>query len=171
MVLHTWDQRLRPHFHVHALVPAGALCDQRTRWTAGGRKFLFPVKALSKVFRAKYLDGLKELIAEEQVDVPDSCQSMLIAIQNGSTRRLSKHFKGPWVVYAQKPFAGPARWPTISVATFIARRSQTTEFLASTVTKFDFRIEIAPTETVAKWSRSAGLSSWDASCSTFSPNV
>ena len=34
---------------------------------------------------------------------------MLIAIQNGSTRRLSKHFKGPWVVYSQKPFAGPGK--------------------------------------------------------------
>lgn len=107
MVLHTWDQRLRPHFHVHALVPAGALCDNGTRWSAGGRKFLFPVKALSQVYRAKYLDGVRKLIVEEKLDVPDSCQSMLAGIQNESTRRLSKHFKGPWVVYAQKPFAGP----------------------------------------------------------------
>lgn len=62
MVLHTWDQRLRPHFHVHALVPAGALCDQRTRWAAGGRKYLFPVKALSMVFRAKFLDRLRKSV-------------------------------------------------------------------------------------------------------------
>lgn len=107
MVLHTWDQRLRPHFHVHALVPAGALCEGGTRWAAGGRKFLFSVKAISKVFRAKYLDGLQTLITEGEIDVPASCESMLPSIQNGNTRRLSKYLKGPWVVYAQKPFSGP----------------------------------------------------------------
>jgi hypothetical protein len=109
MVLHTWDQRLRPHFHVHCLVPSGALCDGGTRWAAGGRKFLFPVKALSKVFRAKYLDGLKRLILEDKVDVPESCDSMIDAIRNGNARCLARHFRPPWVVYAQRPFAGPEK--------------------------------------------------------------
>lgn len=109
MVLHTWDQRIRPHFHVHALVPAGALCDNGTRWAAGGGKFLFSVKAVSKVFRAKYLEGLKKLLVDNEIDVPESCQSLVPAIKNGSTRRLCKHLKGPWVVYAQKPFSGPEK--------------------------------------------------------------
>jgi hypothetical protein len=56
MVLHTWDQLLKAHFHVHCLIPAGALASDGSRWIASGDKFLFYVKALSKVFRGKYLD-------------------------------------------------------------------------------------------------------------------
>ena len=109
MVLHTWDQRLRPHFHVHALVAAGALCDGGTRWAAGGRKFLFHVKALSIVFRAKYLDGLKELIVNDDLDIPKSLASMTATLRSGNTRRLMKHLKPPWVVYSKPPFAGPKK--------------------------------------------------------------
>jgi hypothetical protein len=51
LVLHTWDQRLNAHFHVHALIASGALSDDGSRWIAGGSQFLFPVRALSKCFR------------------------------------------------------------------------------------------------------------------------
>ena len=61
MVLHTWDQQLRPHFHLDVLMASGALADGGCRWVAGGSTFLFPVRALSKVFRAKSLDGLAML--------------------------------------------------------------------------------------------------------------
>jgi hypothetical protein len=53
LVLHTWDQQLRAHFHLHCLIAAGALADDGSRWIAGGRQFLFPVHGLSKMFRAK----------------------------------------------------------------------------------------------------------------------
>ena len=53
LVLHTWDQQLRAHFHVHALIPSGALSDDGSGWITGGRKFLFPVRGLSKMFRGK----------------------------------------------------------------------------------------------------------------------
>jgi hypothetical protein len=109
MVLHTWDQRLKPHFHVHCLVPSGALCDKGTRWAAGGRTFLFSVRALSKTFRAKYLDGLRQLIADSEIDIPERDQSITEIVRRGNVKRLSKHFRGPWVVYAQKPFAGPKK--------------------------------------------------------------
>src|SRR5262244_2767716 len=46
MVLHTWDQLLNVHFHVHCLVPGGALADAGTRWMPTHPAFLFPVKAL-----------------------------------------------------------------------------------------------------------------------------
>jgi len=54
LVLHTWDQRLHAHFHVHALIASGALSEDGSRWIAGGRKFLFPVHGLSKVFRIRH---------------------------------------------------------------------------------------------------------------------
>ena len=57
MVLHTWGQNLGQHIHVHCVVTDGALSPARERWlTPPRRGFLFPTAALSKVFRAKYLD-------------------------------------------------------------------------------------------------------------------
>jgi hypothetical protein len=57
MILHSWDQRVPPHFHVHALVPGGTLADQGQTWKATPAPYLFPVKALSTVLRAQYRDG------------------------------------------------------------------------------------------------------------------
>ena len=59
LVLHPWGQTLTQHLHVHAVVTGGAL-DANGQWHAPSRGFLFPVKALSKVFRAKFLAGLAE---------------------------------------------------------------------------------------------------------------
>ncbi len=59
MVLHTWNQVLEHHIHVHCVVTGGALSPEHDRWIATKRRdFLFPVKALSKVFRSKYLGAL-----------------------------------------------------------------------------------------------------------------
>src|SRR5512134_406105 len=58
-VLHTWDQTLKDHFHLHCLIPAGALSVDQNRWIGARPNFLFPVKALSRVFRGKFLDLLE----------------------------------------------------------------------------------------------------------------
>jgi Putative transposase/Transposase zinc-binding domain len=92
-VLHTWDQTLKDHFHLHCLVPAGALSLDHSRWIAARKNFLFPVKALSRVFRAKFLDLLKQNIARGQ-----------IAAANRDSQAL---WKKNWVVYAKKPFGSP----------------------------------------------------------------
>lgn len=107
LLLHTWDQQLRPHYHVHALVPSGALSPDGTRWIAGGAKFLFPVHGLSRMFRARYLDGLAELLDDGQLDLPPH----LAALNAPPARRrfLQTLRRKPWVVYAQRPFAGPRK--------------------------------------------------------------
>ena len=58
LVLHTWTQTLQRHLHVHALMANGALGEDG-QWKQSRRGFLFPVKALSKVFREKFIDALK----------------------------------------------------------------------------------------------------------------
>ena len=83
LVLHTWDQRLRAHYHLHCLIASGALSADHSQWIAGGRKFLFPVRGLSKMFRAKYLDGLEVLLADGQLDIPPQ----LCWLQEPSGRR------------------------------------------------------------------------------------
>jgi hypothetical protein len=88
-VLHTWDQKLQDHFHLHCLIPAGALSLDRRRWIAARKNFLFPVKALSRVFRGKFLDRLKK---------------PAFAAADGEIRAARQK---NWVVYAKQPFGSP----------------------------------------------------------------
>jgi hypothetical protein len=105
MVLHTWDQLLKPHFHVHALVPGGALADEGQRWNPTHAKFLFPVKALSTVFRAKYLDGLRRFYADQELRLTHTTSEL------EAPKAFETFVKGlrskNWVVYAKPPFGGP----------------------------------------------------------------
>jgi hypothetical protein len=107
LVLHTWDQRLRAHFHLHCLIASGALAEDGSRWIAGGSQFLFRVCALSKVFRGKYLDGLAALLAEGQLDLPPQ----LSQLGQASLRRrwLRRLRRKRCVVYSKAPFAGPRK--------------------------------------------------------------
>jgi predicted Zn-ribbon and HTH transcriptional regulator len=104
-VLHTWDQTLLDHFHLHCLVPAGALSFDQKRWTPARKNFLFPVKALSIVFRGKFLDLLKKafgrnklLLVGQTVSLADSVAFNLL---------INALRKTPWIVYAKKPFGSP----------------------------------------------------------------
>lgn len=97
MILHTWDQMLRPHFHLHCLIAAGALDADQNRWICGDPNFLFAVRALSQVFRGKFLDGLSQLHRRGELhSVPDDLPPPLQPLRHK-----------PWIVYAKKPFAGP----------------------------------------------------------------
>jgi hypothetical protein len=92
-VLHTWDQTLTDHFHLHCLVPAGALSFDHHRWISARKNFLFPVTALSQVFRGKFLDLLHQ-----------ACDKGKIPAANRDTQAL---WKKNWLVYAKKPFGSP----------------------------------------------------------------
>jgi hypothetical protein len=110
MILHTWDQKLNAHIHLHALVAGGALADDgagATRWVATGAKFLFPVHAMSKVFRGKFLAGLKALRDTNALTLPvppgpSARGKPLIAL-------LERLYRKAWAVYAKTPFDGPER--------------------------------------------------------------
>jgi len=107
LVLHTWDQQLRPHFHIHGLIASGALSADGTRWIAGGSRFLFPVHGLSKMFRGKYLDALANLLAQRRLDLPPQSSEL----DNPASRRrwLRRLRRKSWVVYSKPPFAGPRK--------------------------------------------------------------
>jgi predicted Zn-ribbon and HTH transcriptional regulator len=93
VVLHTWDQTLKDHFHLHCLVPAGALALDQNRWVAARKNFLFAVKALSRVFRGKFLALLKHSIDRGKIACTDN--PLKASRQNN------------WVVYVKKPFGSP----------------------------------------------------------------
>jgi hypothetical protein len=90
-VLHTWDQTLKDHFHLHCLIPAGALSFDHSRWINAPRNFLFPVKALSRVFRGKFLKLLTQA-DRSKIEVKGEIKASR---------------KKNWVVYAKKPFGSP----------------------------------------------------------------
>jgi len=98
LVLHTWKQDLGRHVHVHALVAGGALSDAG-EWISPKKGFLFPDRALSKVFRGKFVAGLESL--RRQGLLPDFLDpSAWQCLKQG----LYAH---DWVVYAKQPLGGP----------------------------------------------------------------
>jgi Putative transposase/Transposase zinc-binding domain len=107
MVLHTWDQLLNAHFHVHCLVPGGALADDGSRWVPTSPTFLFPVKALGMVFRAKFLEALGQAHTTAALTFNDATATL--ATSQGFTHLLDHLYATAWVVYAKAPFAGPAQ--------------------------------------------------------------
>ena len=103
-VLHTWSQTLLDHYHLHCIVTGGALAPDG-RWKAKSAHWLFPVKALSKVFRAKYRDGLRALFAAGSLGFHG--QLATLARANIFHRMLNEVCRQPWVVFSKRPFAGP----------------------------------------------------------------
>src|SRR6266542_1751186 len=104
-VLHTWDQTLKDHFHLHCLVPAGALSFDHSRWIGARPNFLFPVTALSRVFRGKFLDLLKSAFAQNKLLLVG--QTAFLADPVALKLLIHALRKKPWIVYAKKPFESP----------------------------------------------------------------
>ena len=104
-VLHTWDQTLLDHFHLHCLVPAGALSFDQMRWSPARKNFLFPVKALSIVFCGKFLDLLKSAFAQNKLLFVG--QTASLANPAAFQLLINALRKKPWIVYAKKPFGSP----------------------------------------------------------------
>jgi predicted RNA-binding Zn-ribbon protein involved in translation (DUF1610 family) len=104
-VLHTWTRDLRFHPHAHCIVTAGGLDENEECWVPTRSRFLFPVKAMSKVFRGKILDGLARLYGDGALylgaaHAPSSDAEDFNQLKN-------KLYRKEWVVYAKPPFGGP----------------------------------------------------------------
>ncbi len=104
-VLHTWGQTLTQHVHVHCVVTGGALARDGTRWIPARPGFLFPVRALAKVFRGRYLAGLRR--AFDRGDLHLTGGLAPLADPAALTAWLAELRAQAWVVYCKPPFAGP----------------------------------------------------------------
>ena len=104
-ILHTWGQTLTQHLHLHCLVTGGALAADSAQWIGWRPSFLFPVRALATVFRAKYLAGLAQAFDAGQLTFAGGTSPL--ADRCTFTGFLGGLRAVPWVVYAKRPFAGP----------------------------------------------------------------
>jgi hypothetical protein len=104
-VLHTWGQNLLHHPHVHCVVPAGGLSADHKSWVRPRYAFFLPVKVLSRVFRGKFLAGLRESYRRGELRLPGAIESL--ADPKAFAALLRGLFRREWVVYAKRPFGGP----------------------------------------------------------------
>jgi hypothetical protein len=104
-VLHTWGQQLEHHPHVHAVVPGGGLSADGATWIACRPNFFVPVKVLGRVFRGKFLEGLRRAYDTGQLQFAGSTSDLAEA----APWRIfvTSLYAKDWVVYAKKPFGGP----------------------------------------------------------------
>ena len=104
-VLHTWSQTLLDHYHVHCIVTGGGLTLAGGGWVHSPAHHLFPVRALSVMYRAKFLAGLKELHQTQGLEFHG--QMAPLADPKAFSALLQTAAARSWVVYAKRPFAGP----------------------------------------------------------------
>ena len=95
-VLHTWGQTLMLHPHIHLIVPGGGI-DKNGHWkhTRAGGKYLFPVKAMSAVYRGKFMSGFKVFLENNGMELTGELKTAV--------------YRKEWVVYAKRPFGGAAQ--------------------------------------------------------------
>jgi Putative transposase/Transposase zinc-binding domain len=104
-ILHTWGQTLQPHPHIHCVIPGGGLSSDHSRWIASRSSFFLPVKVLSRVFRGKFVAGLRRAFRNHQLRFYGEC--MPLAQEKNFTVFLRTLFQQDWIVYAKPPFGGP----------------------------------------------------------------
>jgi hypothetical protein len=126
-ILHTWGQTLSLHPHIHMLTPAGGLDADGWQWVKSGKKFFVPVKALSKMFRAKYIQLLAKSIDEKQITLPGNANATTYL----NTLKTAL-YKTDWVVYCKKCFAGPGQ-----VITYLGRYTHRVAISESRITGMD----------------------------------
>ena len=106
-ILHTWGQNLLAHPHVHCVIPAGGLSAGQTRWVHPKYPFFLPVKVLSRVFRGKFVDGLKRAYRKKKIRF--SRPTSALEEPKHFLRFLRTLFREDWVVYAKPAFGGASQ--------------------------------------------------------------
>ena len=104
-VLHTWNQKLMDHVHLHCIIPAGVLSFDRKKWIGTRRKYLFRVQSLAKAFRKRYLDKLVK--AYEQNKLSLTGRATDYADKNRFLQLIETLRAKQWITYSKQPFGGP----------------------------------------------------------------
>jgi putative transposase/transposase-like zinc-binding protein len=104
-VLHTWNQKLQLHPHVHCVIPSGGLALDHTCWIRSRPRFFLPIQVLRRVFRGKFVAGLKAAFQRGQLHLSGKLASL--AQPKIFASWLRPLFRKDWIVYSKPPFGGP----------------------------------------------------------------
>ena len=104
-ILHTWGQTLQRHPQIHCVVPGGGLWLDHSRWIRSPPHFFLPVRVLSRVFRGKFVAGLRQAFHGKQLAFHGELRSLAHA--KAFAAFLRTLFREDWVVYAKAPLGGP----------------------------------------------------------------
>jgi len=104
-VLHTWNQKLQLHPHVHCVIPAGGLSSDGRRWIRSRPRFFLPIQVLRHLFRGKFIAGLKLAFQRKQLHLSGNLASL--AQPKIFASWLRPLFRKDWIVYSKPPFGGP----------------------------------------------------------------
>jgi Putative transposase/Transposase zinc-binding domain len=104
-ILHTWGQNLLFHPHLHCVIPGGGLSPDHTEWIRPQYAFFLPIKVLGKIFRGKFVDGLRLAFRGKRLTFAGQTQHL--ADSKNFSSFLRTLFRQDWVVYAKPAFGGP----------------------------------------------------------------
>jgi hypothetical protein len=106
-ILHTWGQNLLFHPHLHCVVTGGGLALDGQRWISGKPRFFLPVRVLGKLFRGKFLAGLKDAYHAGLLCLEGSVA--MLADPRAFQRLLDAGYARNWNVYAKPPFGASSQ--------------------------------------------------------------
>jgi len=100
-ILHTWDQLLNAHFHLHCLIPGGAVSEDCSEWIPCKHDYLFSHEALSLVFRGKFIDHLNTAYKKGKLHFTGKCVSY--KSPQGFKKLINSLYSKNWVVHLKEP--------------------------------------------------------------------
>jgi hypothetical protein len=100
-VLHTWNQKLMDHFHLHCIIPAGVLSFDKKKWIAARTKYLFKVESLAKEFQKRYLNKLEKAYGQGKL------KASAYTDKKNFDRLINILWDKQWITYSKQPFGGP----------------------------------------------------------------
>jgi len=115
MVLHTWNQQLQSHYHIHCIVTGGGLTLDGKSWKSSSQKFLFPIDAVEEVFRKRFCAGVQKLYYAGELEFHGKLQAL--GEERNFQRLIAKaNVPRRWHLYFKRPFSGPS-----SVLAYLSR--------------------------------------------------
>ena len=126
-VLHTWRRDLGYHPHLHCLVTAGGLSPDGERWVDSDPNFLAPVRVMGRLFRGKFMEGLKSLHHRGALKLPEG-----LTHPTAYQHWLDTLYGKRWQVYAKRPFSGPGQ-----VMSYLGRYTHRVAISSSRLRTFD----------------------------------
>ncbi len=129
-VLHTWGQQITHHPHVHCIVPGGGLSPARDRWISARPGFLLPVRVLGRVFRGKFLAGLKAVYKAGELALVGAVSDLASAPR--FSKLLDNLYRQEWVVYSKPSFERPE-----TVLKYLARYTHRVAFSNQRLVRLD----------------------------------